>query len=867
MTGQTLIQRPNPGQRKGSAGDSKRVACGGLFTRAGALGATLACVVVAACGDPPLPSRIEVTPPFTTAEVVGTTVQYTARVIDEEEREIVGAEVAWSSLDPAVATISATGLATVTGQGEATLRASHQSISGSASLVVELKPVRLARINGDGQTAPALSILPDNPTVRVEDAGGAPVPDVLVSFEVASGGGRIVPLSGITGTDGEASTRWTLGETQGRQSLRATAGTLETEFMVTATAPLLAIRTTGLDQARESLDYSATLDVIGGTPPVIWWLGAGDLPDGLQLDSAGVISGTPSAAGFGTFTVHARDADGNQAFRELGLRVCEAPMSLPPGGVVSLDPAGPSSCPPFLPAGVDGDTYRVAVVRTDVGRSQDLAPTIVSVTRSGATGDPSPRGVRAVAARAAPEFPPGLATAIESDAASARWHAELHAQAERLLRELGPEAVLPDLRRSAADLTAHARADAPPERMLFRPYDGERASEACRLPAPNFTPALLVDYNDHLAIYQDSVQRDADPIQVADTRQVLDYYQAYGVDTIEEYFGGVSDINGDGRVNVFVSPTVEDGIAAFVWPSDFVDAARCPWSNQMELIYFNASTLHAVGGAPDDGHYQALPTMVHEMKHISSLYLRSRVRRYHPSWIEEGTAEIAGEISSRRAMEAVGGVARGDMLTRQAYPPRDGSIITPENYGMLVRLARTSLSYTAPVNSLIINPVDEHTFYGTSWHFHRFLGDAYGDAAARDDAMFFRALNDTIAPPGVEGIRVVTEKSVQQHLEDYAAAMMLNGTGAPPPEHSFTTYDFPSATFELFRPDYQPEGLYPWPHTGPEPAGFETATYSGVLAPAGIRFHEFVSDGAGDGIDVEVSVSGGTAKVVIVRLR
>lgn len=848
-------------------GDSKRVACGPFPTRAGVLGGVLACAVVAACGDPPLPSRIEVTPPFTTADVVGTTVQYTARVIDEEEREIVSAEVTWASLDPAVATISATGLATVTGQGNATLRATHQSISGSASLAVELRPVRLAKINGDGQTAPAFSVLPDNPTVRVEDAGGAPIPDVRVAFEVASGGGQVVPLSGVTGADGEASTRWTLGEMQGRQSLRATAGTLEAEFVVTATAPLLGIRTTGLDHARESLDYSATLEVIGGTPPVVWWLGAGDLPAGLQLDSTGVISGTPAAAGFGTFTVHARDSDGNQASRELGLRVCEPPMSLSPGGVVFLDPAGPSSCTPFLPAGVDGDTYRVAVVRTNVHRSEDLAPTIVSVTESGATGDPSPRDARTVAARTVPELPPGLAAGIELEAASARWHAELHARAERLLQQLGPDAVLPDLRRTAADAIAHARADVPPERMVFRPYDPERASEACLLPAPNHTPALLVDYNDHLAIYQDSVQRDTDPIQVADARQVLDYYQAYGVDTIEEYFGGVPDINGDGRVNVFVSPVVEDGFAAFVWPGDFTDAAQCPWSNQMELIYFNERMFHSVGGAPDDGHYQALPTMVHEVKHVSSLYLRSRVRRYHPSWIEEGTAEIAAEISSRRAMEAVGGVARGDLLTRQAYPARDGSIITPENYGMLLRLARTSRSYTAPVNSLIINPVDEHTYYGTSWHFHRFLGDAYGDAAAREDAMFFRALNDTTVPPGVDGIRVVTGKNVQRHLEDYAAAMMLNGTGAPPPEHSFTTYDFPSATFELFRPDFQPEGLYPWPHTGPEPASFETATYSGVLAPAGIRFHEFVSDGDGDGIDVEVSVSGRSARVVIVRLR
>lgn len=846
----TLIARPNAGQRL--------------------IGPVLACALLAACADPPIPSRIEISPSLANADVVGATIQYTGRVIDDQEREIVGAAVTWSSLDPAVATISAGGLATVTGQGEVRLRATHQAISASALLVVELRPVRLAKVAGDGQTAPALSILPDNPTVRVEDGSGAPIPDVPVTFEVTSGGGQIVPRTGVTNAVGEASTRWTLGETVGPQSLRATAGRLEAGFVVTATAPLLSIRTTQLRRGRASLSYSATLDVIGGTPPLVWSADEGSLPSGLQLDSLGVISGTAAVAGFHVFTVHVQDAAGNRAMGEVGLRVCEAPLALEPGGVVGFEPLGGlMPCPPFLPAGAEGDTYRMAVVRTDLSRGGPLAHAVVSVVEHGAppVAQPQAREGPETGVRRPPELPAGLAAGVELANATARWQARLQAQAQQLLRQLGSGSVLPDLRPPAEDAAASVRVDPPAERLLFRPYDGERSSEACREPAPVLTPALLVAYNDHLAIYQDSAQRDTDPVRTEDATQVLDYYTAYGADTIEEYFGGVADINGDGRVNVFVSPAVEDEFAAFVWPGDFINTAQCSWSNQMELIYFNESMFHAVGGAPDDGHYQALATMVHEMKHVSSLYRRSRAGRYHPSWIEEGTAEIAGEISSRKAMEAVGGVAQGALLTRAAYPPRDGSIITPENYGMLLRLARTSRSYTAPVNSLTSNPVDAHTYYGTSWHFHRFLGDAYGNAAATEDGALFKSLNDTTAPPGPEGIRIVTGKSVEQHLEDFAAAMMLNGTGAPPPEHSFTTYDFRSATFELFRPDFQPEGLYPWPHTGPEPAEFETATYSGDLAPAGIRFHDFVSDGDGDGVDVEVSVTGGTARVVIVRLR
>ena len=262
----TLIPRPNAGQRL--------------------IGAVLACAVIAACADPPLPSRIEISPSLASADVVGATIQYTARVVDDEEREIVGAAVAWSSLDPAVATISQTGLATVTGQGEVRLRATHQALSATALLVVELRPVRLAKVAGDGQTAPALSVLPDWPTVRVEDGSGAPIRDVPVTFEVTSGGGQIVPRTGVTGADGEVSTRWTLGETVGSQSLRATAGRLEADFAVTATAPLLSIRTTQLKRARVSLDYSATLEVVGGTPPLVWSAEGGALPPGLQLDSA-----------------------------------------------------------------------------------------------------------------------------------------------------------------------------------------------------------------------------------------------------------------------------------------------------------------------------------------------------------------------------------------------------------------------------------------------------------------------------------------------------------------------------------------------------------------------------------------------------
>lgn len=410
----------------------------------------------------------------------------------------------------------------------------------------------------------------------------------------------------------------------------------------------------------------------------------------------------------------------------------------------------------------------------------------------------------------------------------------------------------------------------PPDRMVFRPYSFDL--KPCGDPPPPLTPAYLVAYNDDLAIYQDSAQQGSHPIRSAAAREVLDYYEEHGVPTIEGYFGGVPDTNGDERFNVFVSPVVPDLVAAFVWAGDFLSREVCSWSNEMELVYYNRILFDLL----DDGLYQALATMVHEAKHLGSLYTRIRQGTLQPGWIEEGTAEIAAEISSRKAMEVAGRVAQGARLDKDAYPhPHEGIIITPDNFGVLLRLARMIASYSGELNSVNLNPTYRHTYYGTSWHFHRFLGDAHGNAAARDDGIFFTALSDSTTPPGASGIEAVTGKGLADHMVDYAAAMMLNGSGAPESGHGFTTYDFPSAadfpseTYELFHPDLEPDGLYPWAHTGPEPVGFHDAIYSGTLAPGGIRFHEFESDGTGAGIELDVSTStrGGAARVVIVRIR
>ena len=67
--------------------------------------------------------------------------------------------------------------------------------------------------------------------------------------------------------------------------------------------------------------YAYTLEASGGTWPRTWDMATGSLPDGLYLDSNGVISGTPSAGGTFNFTVRVTDKDGTSRTQPLSLTI------------------------------------------------------------------------------------------------------------------------------------------------------------------------------------------------------------------------------------------------------------------------------------------------------------------------------------------------------------------------------------------------------------------------------------------------------------------------------------------------------------------------------------------------------------------
>jgi hypothetical protein len=106
-------------------------------------------------------------------------------------------------------------------------------------------------------------------------------------------------------------------------STNATANeAISGDFTFTTSSQPLTIGTASLPDGTQSVAYSATLAVTGGTTPYSWSIISGTLPAGLALAAnTGVISGTPTVSGPSNFTVQVTDSNSLTASKPLSLTV------------------------------------------------------------------------------------------------------------------------------------------------------------------------------------------------------------------------------------------------------------------------------------------------------------------------------------------------------------------------------------------------------------------------------------------------------------------------------------------------------------------------------------------------------------------
>ncbi len=899
-----------PGARGSAAPGSAPRAPAGFGPLAPGLAALVA---LAACGDeptppppPPVPATVSVAPATVDFTAIGDTVRLRAEVRDQNGAVMSGAAVAWTSLRPATATVDrAAGLVTAAGNGTATIVARAGGVSGEARVAVQQEADSVEKAAGDGQAGHFGEALPVNPSVRIVDANGHPAAGIAVAFEVAAGGGSVSHPSLVTGADGIAATLWTLGP-DSVQRLSATAAGRTVEFNATATPLPLAIVTDSLPLGRATVAYDGALRARGGTGAgYVWSLDAGtELPPGLALDADGRIEGLPTAAGDFEFGVRVADSGGEEVAAALGLTVCEGPLGLETGEVRTIAPQDIEVCGVFVRAASASAYYRVTVAGLDADRRRVHPVTLV------AEAIRAPRAMRVAAgvpAAAAPELRPVVAAsareggrgrgssageldrewqevaAIEDDVAA--LHSRIRQDEIELYERLEAEGRLEDMLERGLRAQEERRrlrdaglAAARSSTRTFRLYDREGSS---RCTVHQHVEARVIAENDHLIVYEEV---DApSPVPVANVERVLDFYSAHGAEVIERYFGGVSDVDANGKVTVLIDPSLE-GVRAFVWSGDMTFAAvDCPSSNEMELVHMSAGGFTQL----DDDRYWAMGGLVHEVKHVSSLYKRVRSdalrgrpegwRTFHPTWIEEGTADVAKEMASRLAWERAGGLPVGERANRGWI--QDGmSNMRPDVYGVFGIMARVVRALSVDPNAISFEPDGQGSVYGSGWHFHRHLRDllAPGNAAATgaDEALMF-ALNDSLALPGTAGIAEATGRSMKELLTSHAVALTVAGAEPWLRDNStprFLTYDFPTATELFTNPD--PPGRYPWPVTmtgaadddsDPAVPLSRTRRFQGAIGASGVRVFDFEATAAGAGAVFRIE-TGAPVAVVVARI-
>lgn len=86
----------------------------------------------------------------------------------------------------------------------------------------------------------------------------------------------------------------------------------------------LGITTAILPDATVGEEYSVNLQAKGGSAPYTWRLASGNLPEGLELNEQGQITGTPTAAGNKQPTLEVTDSANATATKKYSLRVADA---------------------------------------------------------------------------------------------------------------------------------------------------------------------------------------------------------------------------------------------------------------------------------------------------------------------------------------------------------------------------------------------------------------------------------------------------------------------------------------------------------------------------------------------------------------
>src|SRR6266702_4242825 len=263
-------------------------------------------------------ASVAVTPASATLQA-GQTVQLAATPKDANGNALSGRVIGWSSSNPSVATVNASGLVTGVAAGSATITAVSEGKSGGAAITVNPATVPVASV----AVTPAATSLPTGGTVQLtaipKDANGTPLTGRSVAWTSSNGAVATVGSSGLVTAVATGSA--TITATSEGQSGSASITVSNAPVASVAVAPASASVQVG-----QTVPLTATPKVARGTPlsgRVINWSSSNTAF--ATVSSSGVVSGV--AAGVATITATSEGQSGSSSITVSNVPVASVAVS------------------------------------------------------------------------------------------------------------------------------------------------------------------------------------------------------------------------------------------------------------------------------------------------------------------------------------------------------------------------------------------------------------------------------------------------------------------------------------------------------------------------------------------------------------
>ena len=224
----------------------------------------------------------------------------------------------------------------------------------------------------------------------------------------------------------------------------------------------------------------------------------------------------------------------------------------------------------------------------------------------------------------------------------ARAHNEMLARNAALLRRLG-RATHPTLADARRDLQVGDTL------TLYADFDGSCSSAG--------QVRSLVRLVGNGAIWLDDLDNPAQTFTDTELTNLDVFYSANIDDVHDEYFGELSDVDGNGRFLVLMTKEVNraENVEGWVWPGDLYSRQSCGTSNQAEIFYGKVPDPQGSVGemATKQEVLDSYPALIaHEVTHLAQanahIYGSAGGGGGKPSWEWEGGATLAEQLVAFR---------------------------------------------------------------------------------------------------------------------------------------------------------------------------------------------------------------------------